>query len=72
MLDVKRAQAALEEILKKSHAPSASVTVYDNGKVVSLNAGLRDIEENIPTDEDTMYAIGSSTKAFVAAALCIL
>ena len=72
MLDVKRAQAALEEILKKSHAPSASVTVFDNGKVVSLNAGLRDIEENIPTDEDTMYAIGSSTKAFVAAALCIL
>ncbi len=72
MLDVKKAQAAIEEILKKNHAPSASVTIYDNGQVYSINAGLRDVEENIPTDEDSMYAIGSSTKAFVAAALCIL
>ncbi len=72
MLDVKKAQAALEEILRKSHAPSASVTLYDNGQVISLNAGLRDVAENIPADENSMYAIGSSTKAFVAAALCIL
>ena len=33
MLDIKKAQAALENILKKSHAPSASVTVYDNGRL---------------------------------------
>ena len=47
MLDVKKAQTVIEEILKKNHAPSASVTIYDNGQVYSINAGLRDVEENI-------------------------
>lgn len=72
MFDVKKAQAILDDICRRSHTPSISVTLVMDGQTVSLSSGLRDVENNIPTGPDTMYAIGSSTKAFVAAALCIL
>ncbi len=72
MLDVKKAQAALDSIRERSHTPSISVTLVIDGETISLFSGLRDVENGIPAGPDTMYAIGSSTKAFVAAALCIL
>ena len=72
MLDNQKAQAMVELFVKENFNPSISVTVYDNGKCSSYNAGYADVEKKVPATENTAYAIGSSTKAFVAEALCIL
>lgn len=72
MIDKARLQAVMDDMIVRGHTPSVSLTIYDNGTVTSLSAGLRDREQNAAADENTMYAIGSSTKAFVSAALCIL
>ncbi|NCB04404.1 MAG: class A beta-lactamase-related serine hydrolase, partial [Clostridia bacterium] len=72
MIDKARLQAVMDDMIVRGHTPSVSLTIYDNGEVTSLSAGLRDREQNAAADENTMYAIGSSTKAFVSAALCIL
>ncbi len=50
--------------------PGVSVAVVKDGKVVfSKGFGLRDVEKKQPVTPDTLFAIGSSTKAFTAAAL---
>jgi CubicO group peptidase (beta-lactamase class C family) len=72
MPDNSKAQSLVEQFTKEHYNPSISVTVYDNGKYSSYNSGYANIEQKIPATENTIYAIGSSTKAFVAEALCIL
>ena len=72
MRDKQNAQKMVELFVKEHYNPSISVTVYDNGEYSSFNAGYSDIEKKKPATENTAYGIGSSTKAFVAEALCIL
>ena len=72
MLNSTKAQELVNLFVKENHNPSISMTVYDNGKYESFNAGYADIENKKAATEDTIYAIGSSTKAFAAEALCIL
>ncbi len=53
--------------------PGFAVAIVKNGKIViSKGYGLRDVKNNLPVDENTLFAIGSCTKAFTSAALCIL
>jgi CubicO group peptidase (beta-lactamase class C family) len=66
--------AALEKDIEAARArigvPGVSVAVVKDGKVVfSKGFGLRDVEKKQPVTPDTLFAIGSSTKAFTAAAL---
>jgi len=72
MLNHTKAQGLVDSFVKENYNPSISMTVYDNGKYESFNAGYADIENKKLATEDTIYAIGSSTKAFAAEALCIL
>jgi CubicO group peptidase (beta-lactamase class C family) len=46
--------------------------VYKNKIVLSKGYGYRDKEKKLPVTSQTLFAIGSCTKAFTAAGLCLL
>lgn len=53
--------------------PGLAVAVVKNGEVVLLEGyGVRDTASPAPVTPDTLFAIGSSTKAFTATALALL
>jgi CubicO group peptidase (beta-lactamase class C family) len=54
-------------------APGCAVAVVKDGGVASLEGfGQRDLARGLPVTPDTLFAIGSCTKAFTCAALGIL
>lgn len=65
-------QLQLERLPGLHNIPSASVTISYKGKTTHLFAGYRDMNQKLPPDSDTMYAIGSCSKSFTAAAICVL
>ena len=48
------------------------VSVFKDGEAFFCGGGLSNVEQNLPADENTIYAIASASKAFIATALCIL
>lgn len=57
--------ATVNEALETFHIPGAAVGIIIDGKVVLTKGyGFRDIENNLPVTENTLFAIGSCTKAF--------
>jgi CubicO group peptidase (beta-lactamase class C family) len=50
----------------------AVAIVYKNKIVLSKGYGYRDREKKLPVTAQTLFAIGSCTKAFTAAGLCLL
>ncbi len=53
--------------------PGVAVSIVKDGKVVySKGFGVRDIETKEPVDENTLFMIGSNTKAFTGTALAML
>ena len=59
--------------LKSSGAPSVSVAVVENGRIVYAKAfGMADIAAGKAATADTRYAIGSISKQFTAAALLLM
>jgi len=53
--------------------PGLAVAIVKNGAVVLLEGyGVRDASSQSPVTPDTLFAIGSSTKAFTATALALL
>jgi CubicO group peptidase (beta-lactamase class C family) len=77
---VERAQAALEgfpEVAEKAreafNAPGLAISVIVGGQVVfSEGYGYRDLENELPMTPDTLFAIGSTTKAMTATLLGML
>src|SRR5579883_2457610 len=64
---------AISTALKKTGAPSVSVAVVENGRLVYAKAfGLADLAANRPAAPHTRYAVGSISKEFTAAALLLL
>ncbi|HKS23130.1 MAG TPA: serine hydrolase domain-containing protein [Thermoanaerobaculia bacterium] len=64
---------AVNEILTKTGAPSASVAVVRDGKLVYANAyGLAKLEPKTPATPQMRYSIGSISKQFTAAAILML
>ncbi|MCA0132146.1 serine hydrolase [Winogradskyella alexanderae] len=60
-------------VLETSQAPSFAVAIVEGDKIVYAKGfGYKDYEKKLPADANTLYAIGSSTKAFTAALLGIL
>ena len=56
--------------LKLWESPSVALGVIKDGEVVFCDGfGLRDVENNLPSTKDTLYQIGSCSKAFTCA-LC--
>ena len=54
------------------HAPGLALAIVKDGKVILAEGfGVRDAKSNTPVTADTLFAIGSSTKAFTAALMGI-
>jgi CubicO group peptidase (beta-lactamase class C family) len=59
--------------MKEFEVPGLSVAIVKDGKVVVAKGyGVRKLGEATPVDENTLFGIGSNTKAFTAAALATL
>ena len=57
----------LEEMREKLRIPGLALVIIKNGSIVYLKGkGYRNLEERLPATEDTLFAIGSTTKAFTA------
>lgn len=53
--------------------PGASVAIVNNGKVVYMKGyGIKDMDSKNTVDENTLFMIGSNTKAFTGTALAML
>ncbi|HEY7328237.1 MAG TPA: serine hydrolase [Gemmataceae bacterium] len=69
--------AAIEDILRKTcdswHAPGIAAAVVRDEKIVYLSGvGVRELGSDKPVTADTLFAIGSCTKAFTATAFALL
>lgn len=63
----------IDSLIAEYHAVGLSVAVVEDGKTVYENGfGYRDFENQLAADANTLYGIGSCTKAFTAAALGVL
>ena len=59
--------------MKEWKAPGVAVAVVKDGKMIYAKGfGFRDVANKQPVTEDTVFAIGSCTKAFTGAALALL
>lgn len=60
-------------VLKEWNAPGVTIAVVEKNKVVYTGGfGYRDYENKLPVTENTLFAIGSCTKAFTASMLGML
>jgi CubicO group peptidase (beta-lactamase class C family) len=63
----------LNQAMRAWEAPGLAIAVVKNDKVVFAKGyGVRKLGEPAPVTEKTIFAIGSSSKAFTAAALALL
>ncbi len=62
-------EKAIEDKRKELGVPGLSLVIVKDDKVIYLKGlGLKDIERKLPVTPDTLFAIGSCTKAFTAMA----
>src|SRR5688572_9029223 len=50
----------------------AIAIVYKDKVILSKGYGYRNVEQKLPVTDETIFAIGSCTKAFTAAGVCLL
>ena len=64
---------AVNEILTKTGAPSASIAVVKDGKIVYEHAyGMARLDPPMPAQSQMRYSVGSISKQFTAAAILML
>lgn len=67
---LKGLEAELNKILEITKTAGFSVAIVEGDKMIyNKGFGYRDYENKIPVDANTLFAIGSSTKAFTSAVL---
>ncbi|MBF4692332.1 serine hydrolase [Fusibacter ferrireducens] len=71
-VDMKSLKALLDKAQERFQIPAYSVTLYKEGTYTHLSYGYRDLDGQIETDHNTLYAIGSCTKSLTVGALCTL
>ena len=55
---------------KQFDVPGVSISIVKDGRIIfSKGYGVRSLSKGIAVDENSIYAIGSTTKAFTSAAL---
>jgi CubicO group peptidase (beta-lactamase class C family) len=63
----------LEARRREMHVPGMSIAVVmDDRIVLARGLGLRDVERDLPATVETVYAVGSTSKAFTAALVAML
>lgn len=62
-------EKAIEAKRQEYHVPGVSLVIVRDDKVIYMKGfGLKDVERKLPVTPDTLFAIGSSTKAFTGMA----
>src|SRR3954468_10667278 len=62
-------EKAIEAKRQQYHIPGISLVIVKDDKVIYMKGlGLKDVERGLPVTPDTLFAIGSSTKAFTSMA----
>jgi len=70
---VENIRKELNEQLPIWDQPSMAIGIVKDGEIVLSEAvGYRDIDQKLPANDETVYQIGSCSKAFTAAAAAIL
>ena len=70
---LKGIEKEFNSVLESTKAPGFAVAIVEGDKVIYAKGfGYADYENKIPADANTLFAIGSSTKAFTSALLGIL
>lgn len=70
---LQKANAQVSQICQASGVPGASIAIIHNRKLIhTYNHGYSDVENQVETNSNTVYDIGSLTKAFIAAAIAKL
>src|SRR5215207_7803096 len=65
--------AYVKSALATWKVPGASVAIVRNDSIIYAKGyGVREVGKPTPVDERTMFAIGSSSKAFTSAAVAML
>lgn len=60
----------LDGIMSEFHVPGIAVEVVgEDGPILQITKGYRNIEKNLPVTANTLFAIGSTTKAFTGVLL---
>lgn len=63
----------VENLRKEWKIPGIAVGIVKDGKLIHAKGyGLRNVEKNLPVTADTLFAIGSNSKAFTAAGVALL
>lgn len=63
----------IDQILTHFNVPGAAIGVVKDGKVLQATGyGVKDIRSGLAVDPDTIFKIGSNSKAFTVAALALL
>ncbi|HDR5371235.1 TPA: beta-lactamase family protein, partial [Bacillus anthracis] len=66
-------QTTVEKMMKDLNVPGAAVAVIKDGEmIISEGFGYRNLETKAPVTPLTLFAIGSSTKAFGTLSLSLL
>jgi CubicO group peptidase (beta-lactamase class C family) len=69
-LSLKTAELAVEEALEKDRDAVFSIALFSEGEILwTLSKGMADPEKKIPVNSETLFAIGSVSKVFTAAAV---
>ncbi|MGS2726903.1 serine hydrolase [Psychroserpens sp. BH13MA-6] len=70
---LKGIEKELNKVLEYTNSPGFAVAVVEGNNVVYAKGfGYRDYENKVPVDANTLFAIGSTSKAFTSAILGIL
>ena len=63
----------VNKALKEWEVPGVAIAIVKNDRVVFAKGyGVRELNKPAPVDEETLFAIGSSSKAFTATGLALL
>jgi CubicO group peptidase (beta-lactamase class C family) len=69
---LKGLDATIEQVIKDWNVPGVAVGIVQDGKIIYTKGfGKRNVADNLSVDENTLFAIGSCTKAFTAATAAI-
>ncbi len=70
---LKGLDAYIEQVRKDWKVQGVAVAIIQKDKVVFAKGfGYRDVDKKLPVTPETLFAIGSSSKAFTAAGICLL
>ncbi|HAZ24605.1 MAG TPA: penicillin-binding protein, partial [Algoriphagus sp.] len=69
----KQLETELEKARIALNTPGFAVAIVQKDKIVYAKGfGYKDVENQVPVTENTLFAIGSSSKAFTSAVLGVL